>query len=958
MTDTSPPPAAGGLVHFDLPTVFRCGVELAEAAVVLGPTEWASFPIEIEGPSSPHFERWMERHNRLRRIEEETHRLKRSLGATGPLEFRDGETDGGPKWECYNRQFKETDHERIVRLSLVKLATAAIDLGGFATWREPLWDMRERGLRLLVWGIAQLWEGMSEAERSKVRDRLSRTHKAIDWPGNPTADPPAYDGPEEIPLPDQYRVVANYVSCHRDYLDDMQKASNTRIEQGQDKVLRTATLPQFVEAAERVEQVLQTIARRAFDSAAEWVDLYKKAFWPLACLRRAHEVQPREAWPTPALEQRRVLADAAAILLRSLTAADATAACAPEDEKKALEDFTQAIQRLREIAVPANCSHEVETVSSDKASAPASAVPTELAKKKSTEQPEGPLSGSTSMTNAPVNPFRHLANLAFQFHEQALQLASRLSGSTVGRRRQSPDEWGPTFQNQEKQLTSAVEKCLQADVPGFQVTEVERRVRAVQNHVRAILLWQRDAPSPSPEVLDREVWTAEDNPVGVYLSHHYRLMVGALEELQTLAVRFDQPPREVANQPQEHLTAKFAGVMPSRAPLSRLALPGIAEAIRELYRSIERPAAANWQAPAWLVEQYKKTTMGEEGLQAILAGIRDQPSQTWQHWLIRAAANEVLNRMMPPRHHKGEDCPEITESNLDQNQKVKLLELRELLSPFAVEYELTNNRSKALLMLSFLESVLAVIDREPTGQTGHLKNNQMATSEARDRATETPAHLSQNPRDAIEAVKRRVYGDAYAGPAGPTPTWRELPTLLDTLIRECKRLDEDRAALRGFRENLLESFRARGVQWTWTPELQKAWGPADAELNAFRSRLDDPNSAKPNAAPSPGDNGSFALLRVLTNGVVDDRIEKATRVLGEKLTVNKKLAKISALIPIPATASAEQLGKMLWVSKQAVMRTDWWKQNRKGEKENLVGRRRELHRHRAKSYETPSEDDE
>jgi hypothetical protein len=348
MEDTSTAQGAGGLFHFDLPTVFRCGVELAEATSALDPSEWADLPVDIEGPASPHFARWTQRHDRLRRIEEETKRLKLSLGARGPLEFRGGETDGGPKWDSYDERFNNTVHERVIRLSLLKLATAAIDLSGFATWREWQWPMRETGLRLLAWGLAQLWEGMTETERSKVRDRLSRTHKAIGWPANLATDPPAYDGPDEIPLPDQYRIIANYVSCHRDYLDDVQKAENMRVEQGQEKFLRRATLVQFVEAAQRAEQSLQAMAKRDFDSPAEWGELYTKAFWPLACLRRANEILPRESWPAAALAQRKVLADAAGILLTCVGGTpEAKAGLKPEDADKAFEQFSEATRQLR-----------------------------------------------------------------------------------------------------------------------------------------------------------------------------------------------------------------------------------------------------------------------------------------------------------------------------------------------------------------------------------------------------------------------------------------------------------------------------------------------------------------------------------------------------------------------------------------------------------------------------------
>jgi len=117
--------------------------------------------------------------------------------------------------------------------------------------------------------------------------------------------------------------------------------------------------------------------------------------------------------------------------------------------------------------------------------------------------------------------------------------------------------------------------------------------------------------------------------------------------------------------------------------------------------------------------------------------------------------------------------------------------------------------------------------------------------------------------------------------------------------------------------------------------------------------------AEATPAASPGNNPSLALMRVFTNGIADDRIGKATRLLTDnKLTANEKLTKIDALIPFPATASAEQLGEMLGVTKQAVLKTSWWIRNRKGEKENEVGRRREGHRKRAKTYEAPQDDDD
>jgi hypothetical protein len=105
---------------------------------------------------------------------------------------------------------------------------------------------------------------------------------------------------------------------------------------------------------------------------------------------------------------------------------------------------------------------------------------------------------------------------------------------------------------------------------------------------------------------------------------------------------------------------------------------------------------------------------------------------------------------------------------------------------------------------------------------------------------------------------------------------------------------------------------------------------------------------------SPADRSSIALLKVFTNGIVDDRINKAAQLLtDDNLTANEKLTEIDALIRFPPTASAEQLGEMLGVSKQAVLKTDWWIQNRKGEKADETGRRRAVHQRRAKESEPP-----
>ncbi len=342
----------GELLSFDLPTVFRCAVELSEAASYFKEEQWADRSSRCEGPASPHFERELEASDRLQRIGEETQRLKWSLGATGTLEFHGGEMDGGPEWDCFEQRFKNTCHDRVVRLALLKLATAAIDLSGFVTWRELHWDMWDKGLRLLTLGLAQLWEGMSADERSSVRDRLPRTSKAIGWPSNPANDPDAYEGPEEIPLPDQYRIIENYVTCPKEQLNHMQEANNRLVEQSQDKFLRLATLAEFIEAANRALLAIQDRLKWQNETPEEWGEWYQIVFPLLASMRRAEKVQPREVWATAVMEQRIVLARAAAILLRFIGGTTESKAGMQHSEvKKALDQFVQATQQLKEQAV-------------------------------------------------------------------------------------------------------------------------------------------------------------------------------------------------------------------------------------------------------------------------------------------------------------------------------------------------------------------------------------------------------------------------------------------------------------------------------------------------------------------------------------------------------------------------------------------------------------------------------
>jgi hypothetical protein len=133
----------------------------------------------------------------------------------------------------------------------------------------------------------------------------------------------------------------------------------------------------------------------------------------------------------------------------------------------------------------------------------------------------------------------------------------------------------------------------------------------------------------------------------------------------------------------------------------------------------------------------------------------------------------------------------------------------------------------------------------------------------------------------------------------------------------------------------------------------------NAFLDACEPRVETGERPATNMALSNADaqnNAAMArLLRVLTNRVSDERIVKAISIMSKELTANEKLTEIDALLPIPATASAEQLGELIGVTKQAVIKTKWWIDNRKGEKQNEIGRRQAKHRERAEGSESDIE---
>jgi len=109
------------------------------------------------------------------------------------------------------------------------------------------------------------------------------------------------------------------------------------------------------------------------------------------------------------------------------------------------------------------------------------------------------------------------------------------------------------------------------------------------------------------------------------------------------------------------------------------------------------------------------------------------------------------------------------------------------------------------------------------------------------------------------------------------------------------------------------------------------------------------------------DSAAIRLLRVFANNLADKRLERAIGVLtNDSLTVNEMLTQIDGLLPFPPTASSLALGRMFGVKPQAVRKTPWWIENRKGRKAREIADRLNVHQARAKQgdRERPTDKEE
>lgn len=323
---------------FDLAVVFRAAVDLAEAVARLPEPE------HVGDPAPPHPKRpgaWQQ----WEALEEETQRLKRLLGATGPLGLVRGGPDAGATWPIYDRRFADCGHDRRVRRGLLALADASILLAGFGEWVD--WGMRRDGCQLLGRGLAMVWAGLSADERARVRDCLPRIHVAVGWPAS-------CEVPEDLPPPTEHRIIRNYVTCPPEHLEALQSDADERLERDHERAARLATPAAVADLAERAAHLLRELVA-GVGSSADRAARRVEAVGVLALLARIGTVPPARPWTSAALEQRGRLASAGEALLRVMAGdAKARAKLQPGDADGALGALVEAAALLRQLTALAD----------------------------------------------------------------------------------------------------------------------------------------------------------------------------------------------------------------------------------------------------------------------------------------------------------------------------------------------------------------------------------------------------------------------------------------------------------------------------------------------------------------------------------------------------------------------------------------------------------------------------
>ncbi|HEX3151644.1 MAG TPA: hypothetical protein VHR66_26460 [Gemmataceae bacterium] len=376
------------------------------------------------------------------------------------------------------------------------------------------------------------------------------------------------------------------------------------------------------------------------------------------------------------------------------------------------------------------------------------------------------------------------------------------------------------------------------------------------------------------------------------------------------------PPSQVRQSREPHQASAIADANPPNRPapspegprISRVDLPDIAQSIRDLYRAIEDPPRVPFSAPPWWprVPRELNCTLPANG----------PPVHSW---LIGCAMESLLYRLMGGNLHDRVDCPEIANSDLEQREKAKLLELREYLCGGGdgrfINARLANSASNAIQFKQYLFEVLSIVGEQPAVANDRSKAPAESSTDGTQAAANSPPRTV-----AVKDIGKNRPNNRPAIPLGPTfepiRNWLVARFLNDTDAKTYKGLGDDPIVFERFGDftsyllsigvDVLSSLEAcRSAGWTedLKIELFSAGEPSEAALPYLDTinRLDLPE-------------GTHRLLGIRKGILNAAHIEPVADSEGDAqfATPERNRDNVPSLTPAEANAlKAENLAKRL-----------------------------------------------
>jgi hypothetical protein len=151
----------------------------------------------------------------------------------------------------------------------------------------------------------------------------------------------------------------------------------------------------------------------------------------------------------------------------------------------------------------------------------------------------------------------------------------------------------------------------------------------------------------------------------------------------------------------------------------------------------------------------------------------------------------------------------------------------------------------------------------------------------------------------------------------------------------------------------------REREWGIPPDfpLEKWAKEIEADLDVQEAVNEAINGTTPPSVSSATDGKSklerrHRLLLIYTSGAAMEQFDDLEGILSDgNTTADEKLREINRRLPIPPSTSAQQLAHALGVTKTAVLKTEWWHQNRRGERQSTSGRREEMLKERGRRWD-------